>query len=328
MNNKPICTVLLITYNHKDYIHKAIQSVLSQKTKYPFVIKIFDDASTDGSSDIIREYVDRHPDLIKAYIAKKNHGPQANFWRAFKSIDTKYFCLLETDDYWTDNKKLELQISALEDNQDCSFCCHQSLIKNIADETRAIENNTKLIKNKFVLSNQKISLGDILKQPVSTGYISSATSRLIRTECLNLDKITHKESVLFDNAQFYYLLLKGNMYFIDREMSVYNQTGTGTWSGASILQRIKNYNAAMEELMEEMDNDVIKLRLCEEMAAHIQYCCYVSRPRENNKVKKKKLSKQLYHYFTPPFIRDVIKPKTYIRIIKFVFSKIKNSFGK
>ena len=60
MNN--ICTVLLITYNHVKYIEKAIESVLMQKTKYNYIIHIFDDASTDGTSDIVRKYAKKYPE--------------------------------------------------------------------------------------------------------------------------------------------------------------------------------------------------------------------------------------------------------------------------
>ncbi|HBO59266.1 MAG TPA: glycosyl transferase family 2, partial [Alphaproteobacteria bacterium] len=131
MTENPICTVLLITYNHAPYVAQCIDSVLSQKTKYPFIIKIFDDASTDGSSDIIRAYAVKYPDKIEVHVAQSNQRAQANIWNAYACVDTKYCCLTETDDYWCDDERLELQISALEEHPECSFCGGNTIIKNV-----------------------------------------------------------------------------------------------------------------------------------------------------------------------------------------------------
>ena len=67
-----ICTVLLITYNHAPYIRKAIDSVLKQKTQYNFIIYIFDDASTDGTTDIVKEYANKYPNKIIPFVAQDN----------------------------------------------------------------------------------------------------------------------------------------------------------------------------------------------------------------------------------------------------------------
>lgn len=316
MTSKNICTVLLITYNHAKYVRTAIESVLCQKTQYPFVIKIFDDASTDGSSDIIREYAKKYPNKIEVYISEKNQGAQTNIWNAYKSVDTKYCCLLETDDCWCDKNKLQLQINALENNPDCSFCMHQSLIKNIHDDYRPNEDGQFLIKNKKVLDSHKISLGDILNQEVGSGYIGSATSRLIRSECLDINNIKNKEAILFDNAQFYWLLLKGNCLFINKVMTVYNQTGCGTFSGQHPIKRIRDYISAFEEFNTET-KDIIALRIYKEISVFILY--YIGLVETYNKnIKNKNAFKDIEHYFIPPCIRDIFKPKTYIKIYKII----------
>ena len=72
--NNCICTVLMIAYNHRPYIRLAIESVISQRTKYKFKVHIFDDASNDGTSDIVREYAKHYPDLIIPFIASENRG--------------------------------------------------------------------------------------------------------------------------------------------------------------------------------------------------------------------------------------------------------------
>ena len=89
----PICTILLISYNHAKYIAKAIESVLEQKTDYNYIIKIFDDASNDGTQEIIKEYAQKYPDKIFPFLNTQNMGAQGNIWRAYKSVDTKY-CII------------------------------------------------------------------------------------------------------------------------------------------------------------------------------------------------------------------------------------------
>ena len=267
---KNICTVLLITYNHQKYIRQSIDSVLQQKTKYPFIIKIFDDASTDGSSDIIREYANKYPGKIEAHIAKKNRGAQTNIWNAYKSVDTKYCCLLETDDYWCDDTKLEQQISALEEHPECSFCAHQTLVHNVNDKYRSDEDGFKSVTNDFVLKSDVVSLSHIKHQPVGSGYIPFIGSRLIRMSLVDLDAIKHKEAFLFDNSQFYYMLLKGDMYFINKVMSVYNQTGSGVCSGTNPYNRISAYIDALMDFNKET-NGVIQERIFLEIHFYISY---------------------------------------------------------
>ena len=67
MDEKNICTVLLITYNYSKYLKEALESVINQKTKYKYKVSIFDDASTDGTQEIIKKYENKYPDIIKSY---------------------------------------------------------------------------------------------------------------------------------------------------------------------------------------------------------------------------------------------------------------------
>ena len=253
--DKPICTVLLITYNHEPYVAKCIESVLSQKTTYPYIIKIFDDASTDKSSEIILKYAAKYPQKIKAYISPKNIGAQANIWQAYKSVDTKYFILTETDDYWCDNKKLQLQIEALEHHTDCSFCCTNNIVKVIEDKyLKFKDGKPEIAPDRF--NKQIISFADIDKMP--SGFLTHISTRLVRTSCINLDSLKYKETFLFDASQFFYLIIQGNMYWIDKICSVYVKTGTGTWSSAGAATRIGTYLTAMSQLNEDTNYKIWK----------------------------------------------------------------------
>ena len=141
VDNVNICTVLMVSYNHEDYIKDAIESVLEQKTKYSFKIHIFDDFSQDNTRKIINEYVKKYPKLIIPFFQEKNKGAQGNIWDAYNSVDTKYCILLECDDYWCDKTKLNRQIKIMEKHPECSFCGHNCKIVTLNEEAREYDNN-------------------------------------------------------------------------------------------------------------------------------------------------------------------------------------------
>lgn len=233
-NTPCLCTVLLISYNHGPYIREAIESVIAQKTKYKFKINIFDDCSTDETQEIIKEYAQKYPELITSYIAEKNMGAQGNIWRAYRSVDTKYCILLECDDYWCNVNKLQLQISAMEQHPECSFCGHNTRLITLDEKCREYEEGILCCRNK-ILKNKNIYSFEDFHFVNDGGYIPYVSARLIRSDCFDLSKIKYKESFLFDHTQFYYLLLKGKYYYIDKPMTVYRRTGTGTCSEESPL---------------------------------------------------------------------------------------------
>ena len=143
-----LLTALIVAYNHKNSIAKAIESVLEQKTNFKFQIWVLDDASTDGTSDIIKEYANKYPDKITHVLREKNLGGIQNVFQAVSKIDTKYYSTLEGDDYWTDENKLQIQVDILENNPDCSFCAHNTLKKYPTNENH-IQHNQQYLKSKI-----------------------------------------------------------------------------------------------------------------------------------------------------------------------------------
>lgn len=166
----PLVTIRCITYNHVNFIRDAIEGFLIQETTLPVEILIHDDASTDGTTDIVREYEAKYPQLIKAICQTENQYSQGikpgQFLRPL--IRGKYIALCEGDDYWTDPKKLQIQASYLEAHPECVISGHDSVV------TDAFSN---LIKKSVVrLSNRDFS-ADELKRGKAT--LPTAT-RMIR----------------------------------------------------------------------------------------------------------------------------------------------------
>ena len=120
--NKPFTlTVNCMTYNHKNYIRKCLDGILSQETNFAFEVIVHDDASTDGSTEIIKEYAQRYPHIIKPYLENENQYKKDGYKTIFKIFSKeskgKYIAYCEGDDYWIDPHKLQKQVEILEKNK-------------------------------------------------------------------------------------------------------------------------------------------------------------------------------------------------------------------
>ena len=168
MHQKPLISILCVTYNQKDYIVQTIEGFLMQKVDFPIEIIIHDDASTDGTTEILREYVQKYPDLIKPIFQEKNqYSQKVNIWNTFiyPKAQGKYYAECEGDDYWTDPNKLQRQIDFLESNPEyifshTSFKYYDQANKKFLEDTSVAE-NTRIQKE----CPEKIGLYILDKRP-------------------------------------------------------------------------------------------------------------------------------------------------------------------
>ncbi len=120
----PLISVCCTAYNHEKYIAQTLEGFLSQQTEYSFEILIHDDASPDGTADIIRDYARRYPDLIRPLYQTENQYSQnvpINETFNFPRARGKYIALCEGDDYWCHPAKLQRQIAHMESDPTCTF---------------------------------------------------------------------------------------------------------------------------------------------------------------------------------------------------------------
>lgn len=126
-DSKTMVSIICLTYNHASYIQECLDGFLMQKTDFPFEVIIHDDASTDGTTDIIRKYAAKYPNIIKPILQKENqYSKHKNFsiiiQNCFNNTLGEYIAYCEGDDYWTDPHKLQKQVDFLDKNPDYSLC--------------------------------------------------------------------------------------------------------------------------------------------------------------------------------------------------------------
>lgn len=131
--NPVMVTISCITYNQEKYIRDALDGFVMQKTNFRYEAIVHDDCSTDHTADIVREYAEKYPDIIKPIYEEENQYSKGVNSQMGAKIDAmthgKYIALCEGDDYWTDPNKLQKQVDFLESHPEYSMCFHDVDIK-------------------------------------------------------------------------------------------------------------------------------------------------------------------------------------------------------
>lgn len=132
-SDAPMVSIRCITYNHESFIAQALDSFLMQKTVFPFEIVVHDDASSDKTANIVREYEKKYPDIIKPIYEEENQYSK-NVAHFRKVVDDackgKYIAYCEGDDYWIEPDKLQVQVDWLESHPEHTMCCSDAIIES------------------------------------------------------------------------------------------------------------------------------------------------------------------------------------------------------
>lgn len=227
MNSECTLSIFCTAYNHEKFIAEALDSFLAQETDFSFEVLVTDDASTDGTTEIIRSYAEKYPDVIRFF-----HQEENCFSRGINLYETvmypnargKYIAYCEGDDYWTDPSKLNRQVSFLETHPEYSACVHNSMYHYCEGD-----------------------LPDELLLPAS-GDRDVPFSTVIRgmSHCFHTSSIVGRAELMcnppdFQSVAFSYgftdyaialwLSLNGKIRFLDKPMSVYRVNSNPTsWS--------------------------------------------------------------------------------------------------
>ncbi len=221
---QPLVSVSISTYNHELYIRECLESVVSQKTTFPFEVIIGEDCSTDNTREIVKEFEQKYPDIIKPIYHEQNVGMLRNgFEFCYQACKGNYISSLEGDDYWIDPYKLQKQIDFLETNP--AFVCHCHNAK--------IWENGKITRDFYpAFSSREISRRDI----VNNFIIPTASITFKNVLKDNMPDYLMKSGI--DVILFFALATHGSFYMSDEFMSVYRIHPGGIWSSQS--QRLRD----------------------------------------------------------------------------------------
>lgn len=194
-------TIRCITYNHEPYIRQCLEGFVMQRTNFRFEAIVHDDASTDGTAGIIREYAEKYPDIIKPIYETENQYSKGGFPLLQKIMNDythgKYVSFCEGDDYWIDPLKLQKQVDFLEAHPNYGMCYTDF---DIQDDTRH-KYLKALFKNNPQKYPQKYTIEEWL---TSRGYVAPMTWCINRDLWLTIPNINSVDGTFVYFAHFLY----------------------------------------------------------------------------------------------------------------------------
>lgn len=237
-----LVSVKMITYNHVHYIAQAIEGVLMQKTDFRFELVIGDDCSSDGTTQIIEDYVERYPNIIRAVIRKKNLGAKGNAKDLNNFLLGKYVALCEGDDYWTDPYKLQKQVKFFNYNPEYSLCFHS------ANVLREGKTQTNLF---FNLEEREYSPNEII-----TKWVIPTATIMCRLE--DYKKMIYREEYIFTDLVLFLTLAEyGKIWCINDCMSIYRRQPFGiTQQKISLKKRVLHYETINKQFNYKYNKEI------------------------------------------------------------------------
>ena len=241
-----LVSINCITYNQVDYIRQCLEGFLMQKTNFDYEVLIHDDASTDGTDDIIREYAQKYPAIIKPIFEKENQyskGIPISATYNYPRVKGKYVAVCEGDDYWTDPYKLQKQVDYMESHPECVIV-HTGFYYLRKDKIvlaqRERENVNKISDSKILFN---ILNGNNYRIQTCTAlYRFSAYLEVFP----RLERI-RKLFLMGDTPLWVNLLQCGTIHYIDSPTSVY-RIGENSSSHPKSLKSILRFNLSCAEM--------------------------------------------------------------------------------
>ena len=184
MTQCPLVSISCLTYNHAPYLRQCLDGFVMQITSFPIEILIYDDASGDGTQNIIEEYQKKYPDIIKPIYQTENQyskGVKVGFVYNYSRAKGEYIAFCEGDDYWTDPLKLQKQVNILESDKNIGFVYSKFQLVNL---------DNMLIENSSTVSNQlsHSKTGYLLPSLLRNNFPQTLTVMFKKELLANFDK--------------------------------------------------------------------------------------------------------------------------------------------
>ena len=254
LNNTVLVAIKCLVYNHEPYLRDCLQGFVMQKTDFPIVVIVHDDASTDNSAAIIREYAEKYPDIIRPIYEIENQYSKGDgslgrvMNKAVDAIGAKYIAYCEGDDYWTDPLKLQKQVDFLEANPEYDMVCAR--FNHLVHETGEIQPYD--LYDKIIPPYLE---GIEIKQEHFVSFAQPHTCTIMyRKGTLHDHPIITKLKYKFDIPVTYCFLYLHRVWLMNEKMAVYRKhKGSLTDSGET-----ENWSlvASHKELLSHFPSDL------------------------------------------------------------------------
>ncbi len=282
--NEVMVSILCTAYNHESYLRDCLEGFVQQETTFPFEVIIHDDASTDSTADIIREYEKKYPNIIKPiYQTENQYSQDVDIYKDFllPRIRGRYVAFCEGDDFWTDRQKLQKQFDFMEAHAECAICVHK--VKMVDGVTNQFITYTPAVE----IKESVLAANAYLNAWKDNNWIFQTSSFFLRAElyreyCNNEPKFQQVTEIV-DEPMLLWFSTKGCFGYLEEVMSCYRFQAPGSWSvqnkaeGSEHARKslINNYrmyyefdlytNHAHHELLQEIMEDTVKVLYCRKL---------------------------------------------------------------
>lgn len=226
-------TIRCAVYNHEPYIRQCLDGFVMQKTNFRFEAIVHDDASTDKSVDIIKEYAEKYPDIIKPIYEIENQYSKhdGSLDRIMESHTYgKYVAICEGDDYWIDPMKLQKQVDILERNP--------KVMMVYGNYQTIDEHDNEIYRSRFEYLKRFSHSGDILPELMLTNFVLTCTT-CIRHDVFSSD-FCHMFSDKFDYCIFLAAAFMGECYYMKEIIAAYRKSLNSLTNSAATASMVTN----------------------------------------------------------------------------------------
>lgn len=307
---KPLVAIHCMVYNHAPFLRECFEGFVMQQTTFPFVAIVHDDASTDDSADIIREYETKYPHIFKPiYQTVNQHSIPGvsvvqTINKAIQETGAKYIAMCEGDDYWTDPLKLQKQVDFLEANPEYSFCCHR--FKILQEKTKTF---LKDYANSYYTENQNLVVTEDI---FFSTWVSQWLTTLVKADMfIDACNTSYQQFGKGLDVYLYFLLLQsGPGISLYENMGVYRWHENGAAKGLHGYARFrKGYNTYSTLLGAFPNDELLQKRVRYYAIGCLGFMSFLQKENRDFYKENKHLFstntqivKAMTTFLTPPFI--------------------------
>ena len=284
-------SVVVITNNQIGTIERTLESIFSQKTNFSYEVLVADDASIDGTREVLKKWKRRYSDRMQLYLRKKNVGPTRNAYYPLLHAEGKYIASLEGDDYWSDNHFLQRQVEFLESHSEYIGIQDRCLV--VDEQDQAIPDKNGLTGTEFWKFDKSVYTLEDYAMWRMPGHLSAMVYRNIYPEVENRCKVyVQMDKFVGDKTILMLLIVRGDIYCTDKISMHYRlvESADGNnWMSKSRKRNIRFREYRMinriEVYIQKYYNPIFSMELlkCSKIAAVA--IVWMKRPnRENTEV--------------------------------------------